>query len=298
MMEPVTQSELESLDELIAMARDEDIGDGDITSELLDPDIVVKAEFIARQDIVFCGQPVLQRVPEAYGAEITTDNLKEDGEAVKTGGVLATWEGPVRGVMSTERVALNFIRHLSGIATLTRQYADRVAGTGARILDTRKTTPGWRELEKYAVRAGGGFNHRRGLYDAVMVKDNHLASLAARTDRTAMEMLGEKLGMLRKRLGSKGFIELEVDTIEQLKTAIELPVDIILLDNMNDDELREAVELRSAAKRDSVKFEASGSITLDKIEEIAKTGIERISVGAITHSAGCVDIGLDIVESS
>jgi nicotinate-nucleotide pyrophosphorylase (carboxylating) len=198
-------------------------------------------------------------------------------------------------VLAAERVALNFIQHLSGIATVTRRYVDAVAGTWAAILDTRKTTPGWRDLEKYAVRTGGGRNHRRGLHDAVLVKDNHLAALARAGEADPITAIAASFQALRQRLGPDGFIEVEVDTIDQLDTALKLPLDMILLDNMDADSLRQAVARRDAAGlRGRVALEASGGITLANVRQAAEAGVERISIGALTHSVPAVDIALDV----
>ncbi len=291
----MTESEIRSLDTLIAMARDEDRGSGDVSAQLLPVRAAARGNFVAREELVFCGGPVLERVPPAYGADMEVAVLKEDGERARRGEVLATWEGPVRVLTTAERVALNFLQHLSGVATLTRRYVDRIADTGAEILDTRKTTPGWRDLEKYAVRAGGGKNHRRGLYDAAMIKDNHLACLAAGTAEQFFDTVLPGIRGIRERLGSEGQIILEIDSLEQLETAVDLPVDIILLDNMPPDMLRSAVAVRHAAGRDAaVLLEASGCISLDTVAAVAAAGVDRISVGAITHSAPAADIGMDI----
>jgi len=209
--------------------------------------------------------------------------------------VLAEWVGKARSVLAAERVALNFLQRLSGIATLTGEYVEAVAGTGAEIFDTRKTTPGWRALEKYAVRAGGGRNHRMGLYDAVLVKDNHMAVLAKSGRADAIAALADELAAARERLGGGGFVELEVNTLEELAAALKLPVDVIMLDNMPAGDLREAVEMRDKAKlRGNVALEASGGITLGNVRAVAETGVERIAVGALTHSAPAADIALDV----
>ncbi|MCK4277380.1 MAG: carboxylating nicotinate-nucleotide diphosphorylase, partial [Phycisphaerae bacterium] len=197
-------------------------------------------------------------------------------------------------MMAAERVALNFLQRLSAVATTTRQYVDAIASTGAEIYDTRKTTPGWRELEKYAVRAGGGKNHRRGLYDAVLIKDNHLAILAkAQHHEDVAETIERELERIRPYLPPRAFIMLEVDTMDQFRDALNMPIDIILLDNMLPQQLTEAVALRGRVNA-AIELEASGGITLQNVRDVAETGVERISVGAITHSAGAIDIGLDI----
>jgi nicotinate-nucleotide pyrophosphorylase (carboxylating) len=288
--------ERENLWRLLEMARAEDLGaGGDVTSSLVPPEAAAHARFIARQPMVLCGVDLLETVAVAYDGQIRTTVASADGARLKRGDLIAAWEGPARGIMSAERVALNFLQRLSGVATATAEYVAAVAGTAAGIYDTRKTTPGWRELEKYAVRVGGGKNHRRGLYDAVLVKDNHLAVLARAEGRDPLSALAAELERVRPHLGDRAFIELEVDTLEQFAAALGLPVDIILLDNMSLHQLRTAVDMRDkAGLRGRLELEASGGITLLNVAEVARTGVDRISVGALTHSAGAVDIGLDI----
>jgi len=301
--------EMDNLQRLLALAKAEDLGSGDVTGELLPAGLGAEARFIARQELVFCGGMMLCAIAGAYDSAIATDVAVGDGASVAAGAALARWSGPARGVLAAERVALNFIQHLSGIATLTRRYVDAAAGagavagagagagvgTGVAILDTRKTTPGWRDLEKYAVRCGGGLNHRRGLYDAILVKDNHLGVLARAGSVDPIGELAGKLADARRRLGPDGFVEMEVDTLEQFETALKLPLDVILLDNMTCEQMLRAVALRDAAGlRGRVKIEASGGITQANVAAIAACGVERISVGALTHSAPAVDIGLDV----
>ena len=280
------------------MARDEDLGAGDVTSAMLPDDVRAEAMFVARQPMVLCGGAMLEAIAACYDADIRTTVLKAEGEALQSGDVLGNWSGPAKAILSAERVALNFLQHLCGVATTTRRYVDAVAETGAKIYDTRKTTPGWRQLEKYAVRAGGGCNHRKGLYDAVLVKDNHLAVLARFGASKPLDVIAIELQRVRGRLGKDAFIELEVDTLDQFAAALAMPVDIILLDNMTPEQMRQAVELRDEAglggPAKKVQLEASGGITLKNVREAAETGVERIAVGAITHSAAAVDIGLDI----
>jgi len=292
---PVGEVELENLRRLLALARAEDLGGGDVTSELLPAELRAAGRFLAREELVFCGGCFLGAIAEAYDAGIRTDVRVGDGRQAAAGDVLATWEGPARAMLSAERIALNFLQRLSGIATVTRRYVEAVSGTGAIILDTRKTTPGWRALEKYAVRAGGGANHRMGLYDAVLVKDNHLGVLGGARRAEAIGDLAERLDEVRGRLGGGGFVEVEVDTLEQLDAALKLPVDRILLDNMSPEVLGEAVARRDAAGlRGRVALEASGGITLGNVRRIAEAGVERISVGALTHSAPAADIALEM----
>jgi nicotinate-nucleotide pyrophosphorylase (carboxylating) len=305
--------EMDNLQRLLALAKAEDLGSGDVTGELLPADLRAEARFIARQELVFCGGMMLCAIAGAYDSAIATEVAVGDGASVAAGAALARWSGPARGVLAAERVALNFIQRLSGIATLTRRYVDAAAGAvsgagagagvgsvagvgaGVAILDTRKTTPGWRDLEKYAVRCGGGANHRRGLYDAILVKDNHLGALARGGSADPIGDLAGRLADARRRLGPDGFVEMEVDTLEQFEDALKLPLDVILLDNMTCEQMLRAVAIRDAAGlRARVKIEASGGITPANVAAIAACGVERISVGALTHSAPAADIGLDV----
>ena len=287
--------EMDNLQRLLALAKAEDFGCGDVTGELLPAELRADARFVARQELVFCGGLTLCAIAGAYDQAIATDVAVGDGARVEAGAELARWSGPARGVLAAERVALNFIQHLSGIATLTMAYVDAASGSGAAILDTRKTTPGWRDLEKYAVRCGGGRNHRRGLFDAILVKDNHLGVLARSGGGEPIADLAGRLVEARGKLGPDGFIEMEVDTLAQLETALKLPLDVILLDNMTCEQTARAVAVRdSAGLRGRVKLEASGGITLANVAAVAACGVERISVGALTHSAEAVDIGLDV----
>jgi nicotinate-nucleotide pyrophosphorylase (carboxylating) len=283
-----TESEREAMRRLVYQAREEDLGGGDVTGRLIPPEIHATGQFVARQPLVVCGGTFLDAIAKAYDESIQMILWKEEGQAVEAGEVIAEWFGPAWHIVAAERVALNFLQHLCGVATITRQYVEAVATAGAGIYDTRKTIPGWRDLEKYAVRVGGGKNHRRGLHDAILVKDNHLAAVH-------LHDLGERLSELRQDLPYNGFVEIEVDTLEQLAEALKLPVDVILLDNMGSDKLRQAVKMRAeAGKAADIHLEASGGMTLENIAEVARTGVERIAVGAITHSAPAVDIGLDL----
>jgi len=290
-----TLAERRNLWRLLAMARDEDLGSGDLTAALLEADVRAEAAFVPRQEMVVCGAHLLEAVAARYSGEIRTEVCIHDGRTAGPGEVVARWSGSAKGVLAAERVALNFLQRLSGVATLTRQYVDAVAGTAAQIYDTRKTIPGWRELAKYAVRCGGGQNHRKGLWDAVLIKDNHLAIIARAEGRDPIEAMGRELERIRPFLGDHAFVELEVDTLEQLAVGLTLNVDIIMLDNMTPEQMREGVAMRAAAgETGRIELEASGGIALDNVAEVAATGVERIAVGAITHSAESVDIGLDI----
>ena len=287
--------ERENLWQILELARREDLGGGDVTSAILPGNLHAKARFVARQPMAFCGGALLEPMAVKYDGGIRTSIHLSEGARVGQGEILAEWDGPARGILSAERVALNFLQRLSGVATTTREYVDAVAGTSAAIYDTRKTTPGWRELEKYAVRVGGGLNHRKGLYDAVLVKDNHLAIMARAEGQDPLTATARELERIRPYLPEGAFIELEVDSLDQFARALELSVDIILLDNMSVEQLAEAVAMRDrAGAKGRIELEASGGITLDNVRAIAETGVDRISVGALTHSAGSVDIALDI----
>lgn len=276
---------------LIDLAVAEDLGTGDVTSILLCPEGGNdEAAIVAREAMVVCGMTVVREVLARYHTDLRVEALCDDGASVGAGEVLAKVTGPLAPMLSAERVFLNFLQRLCGIATLTRRYVQAVEGTPAHIYDTRKTIPGWRLLEKYAVRCGGGHNHRFGLYDAVLIKDNHLAGL------------GEGLGAALERMvnavrGKVDFVAVEVDGIEdQLPQVLAVTgIDVVLLDNMTTDQLKRAVAMRnevSGGRREPC-LEASGGITLETIRAVAQCGVERIAVGAITHGAVAVDIGLD-----
>ena len=290
-----TDSERRSMLKLLALAKEEDLGTGDITCKLLPGDLKATGIFAAREPLVVCGGCFLRDIAREYSELIEVENYKQEGELAQAGEPIARWSGPAWAVMSAERIALNFLQRLSGIATLTKQFVDKIAGTGAKIYDTRKTTPGWRYLEKYAVRAGGGFNHRKGLFDAIIVKDNHLVALTKAGRPTALADMGPELDNLRKHLPHDGFIEIEVDTLEQFADALTLPADIVMLDNIGPDGLRKAIQMRKDSNLDDkIVLEASGGITLNTIRPYAETGIDRIALGCLTHSAVAVDIGLDL----
>jgi nicotinate-nucleotide pyrophosphorylase (carboxylating) len=270
---------------IVRRALEEDLRWGDVTSESLIPrDTLARAAVVARQDGVVCGIPVAASVFEMVDPRVGVTELARDGEPVRSGARLMSMEGPARSLLAAERVALNFVQRLSGIATLTARYVEAVEGTGARIADTRKTTPGLRLLEKYAVRCGGGANHRWSLGDAVLVKDNHLAALAA-----AGIALGDAIRAAREALPHVVYIQVEVDTLEQLDEALEAAPDAVLLDNMPPEILREAVR----RNRGRATLEASGGISLETARAVAGTGVDLISVGALTHSPLSFDAALD-----
>ncbi len=281
----------DDLDVLIARAFDEDAGPErrDITSMVtISRDARSAAVFTAREAGRLAGAAILPSVAGAVDSSVKTDCHLTDGAKLAPGDRIATIEGPTRSLLLIERTALNFMTHLSGIASLTARFVDAVAGTKAGIYDTRKTFPGLRALAKYAVACGGGRNHRLGLHDAVLIKDNHLAALGA--DWAAA--LRKAIDAVRAADPRPSFIQVEVDSVQQLRVVLPMRPDIVLLDNMSLDDLRASVALRDDSAP-GVELEASGGVTLDTVSDIAQTGVDRISVGALTHSAPALDLGLD-----
>jgi nicotinate-nucleotide pyrophosphorylase (carboxylating) len=279
---------------LVELALEEDLDTaGDLTSQAVIPvDLPGRAVFVARAPGVLAGLPAVALVLEAVDPSLTLEVLAVDGTWVEPGRPLATVAGPLRGILAAERTALNFLQRLSGIASQTRRYVDAVAGLPVRILDTRKTIPGWRILDKYGVRQGGGHNHRMGLYDGVLIKDNHLAALARSEGRESPLAVRTAVQAARERFGDRVLVEVEVDTLEQLGVALSSRPDVVLLDNVRLEDLRTAVRRRNA-EAPGVLLEASGGVTLDSVQAIAETGVERISVGALTHSIVALDLALD-----
>lgn len=271
---------------LIDLALAEDLGDGDVTSRYFIPaERKARAFVVARREGVLSGVEIAARVFARVDPGLDVETMVPDGSRVGEGALLIKVEGAARAILTAERTALNFLQHLSGVATLTAAYVQAVKGTGARILDTRKTTPGFRMLEKQAVLHGGGVNHRMGLYDRAMVKDNHLV---AEGGVDALQSAIQRLKTERPEVE----VELEADRLQQVRDFLRLDgVDHILLDNMDTADLREAVAARGARARPML--EASGGVSLDTVRAIAATGVDFISVGAITHSAPALDIGLD-----
>jgi nicotinate-nucleotide pyrophosphorylase (carboxylating) len=263
----------------------EDLGRGDITTQaVLAAALTARGRFLAKQDLVLVGLELADAVFAVLEAPVEIEAFAADGEWVKAGSVFARVKGPADVLLMGERTALNILQRLSGIATLTRAYVEAVAGTNAKIVDTRKTTPGLRMLEKYAVLMGGGHNHRFGLDDGVLIKDNHLA-LAGRVK--------EVVERARRRVGHLHKIEVEVRTLEQLREALTARADIVMLDNMPPEMVREAVRMTRDVSPD-VLLEASGSITLENVRQYADAGADLISVGALTHSAPAVDMSFKI----
>jgi nicotinate-nucleotide pyrophosphorylase (carboxylating) len=287
---------------ILRLAVREDFGaTGDWTTCALVPaSLVGRATVAARQPGVIAGLPLVEMTLREIEARLRWSPQREDGQAVGPGDSLGIIDGPARGILTAERLLLNFLGHLSGIATLTRRYVEAVSGTRARIYDTRKTTPGWRRLEKYAVRCGGGWNHRSGLFDAVLIKDNHLALGRALPGGTAGYTPAEAVARTRRYLRARAgeafcdgtVVEVEVDTLEQLADVLPAGPDLVLLDNMSLEQLHAAVALRDAAKA-AIELEASGGVSLENVRAIAETGVDRISVGALTHSAPSLDVALD-----
>ena len=273
------------LQQLVELALDEDLGRGDVTTDFLVPaDVRAKARLRSRNKGVIAGLDVASTVFCTVDQRAAFEGLVGDGDVVASNQELALISGDARSLLRAERVALNFLQRLSGIATLTSRYVEAVRGTRARIVDTRKTTPGLRALEKYAVRAGGGFNHRRDLSDAVMIKDNHIAVITSQGLSVA-----DAVNEARESLPHTLKIEIEVDRLDQIPEALAARADIILLDNMTVPDLRQAVSIIDGR----ALTEASGGVRLETISEIAATGVDVISVGALTHSAPAMDIGFD-----
>lgn len=276
------------IDDIAAGSLAEDLGRGDITSRA-----VVKAgqqargNFMAKQDIVLAGLEIADAVFMHLDPYLQIETTAADGETVQAGKVFARVIGEAQMLLAGERVALNFLQHLSGIATLTRKYVEAISGTKAKIVDTRKTAPGLRALQKYAVAIGGGHNHRMGLDDGVLIKDNHIALAGSVTE--AVRRAKEAAGHLHK-------IEVEVATLDQVKEALKAKADILLLDNMTPEVIRQAVEIVEAHEPEDRRtlLEASGGITLENVRAYAEAGVDLISIGALTHSAPAVDISFKI----
>ena len=275
-----------AVDDIIHRALAEDAPWGDVTSETFLPETArARAVLAAREPGVLSGIGVAARTFQLVDPATTVEVLAADGDAFAAGDVLARIEGPARSVLRAERIALNLLQRMSGIATRTRRHVDEVAGTSARVVDTRKTTPGLRILERRAVRDGGGHNHRSTLSDAVLAKDNHLAVLAA-----AGVPIGDAIRDARTRLGHTVHLEVEVDRVDQIEEVVAAGVDTIMLDNFSLDDLRTGVALVAGR----CLIEASGGVNLDTIGAIARTGVDLISVGALTHEQRALDLGLDI----
>ncbi|MBQ2683271.1 MAG: carboxylating nicotinate-nucleotide diphosphorylase [Thermoguttaceae bacterium] len=283
---------------IIGEALREDLStEGDITSlALIDADRPGRAAVVSREEGILAGEPIAAMVLEAVDKRLKWSPAKRDGQPLAPGETLGVISGPVRSMLTAERPILNIIGRLSGIATLTARYVAEIAGTSARVYDTRKTTPGWRFLEKYAVHCGGGRNHRTGLFDAMLIKDNHLASVGGQ-GLTPADALRRGRAWLQERFGGGQLpiIEVEVDSLDQLKNVLEANPDIVLLDNMPPEMMAEAVALRNSMAPET-ELEASGGINLETVRAKAASGVDRVSVGRLTHSPRTLDIGLDWQE--
>jgi nicotinate-nucleotide pyrophosphorylase (carboxylating) len=290
------ETEQDNLEGLLALALAEDLDAvGDLTSMATIPsDARGAARLVAWDPGVLAGLPVVERLAVAFDLAGSWEFDRADGDRLKPGTVVGRLTGSMRSLLALERTALNFLQRLSGIATLTARFVAAVAGTRAAIYDTRKTTPGWRALEKYAVRCGGGRNHRFGLYDAILIKDNHLAWLqqAAPGPGSTANAIATAITAARAQATAGTIVEVEVDSLDQLDVALRCGPDIILVDNLGPQWVAEAVRRRDAIAP-GIPLEASGCVTLDTVAALAATGVERISVGALTHSAPALDLSLD-----
>jgi nicotinate-nucleotide pyrophosphorylase (carboxylating) len=277
--------DLKLIRDVLQTALQEDIGTGDITSSATIPESAsATARYTTKQPLVVSGVPVIAELIRMVDSKLKFKDQFADGDHVETGTVLAEMSGPARSILAVERVTLNVLQRMCGIATMTRHYVDRVRGTKARVIDTRKTAPGLRLLDKYAVACGGGTNHRMGLYDAVLIKNNHLAF---------HKSLTETLAEARRNLAPAMKLEVEVIDMDQLEEAIHAKADVILLDNFTSDQTRHAV-IQCGGR---VPLESSGGITLENIRDYAVAGVDRISVGALTHSVEAADIHLRVIPS-
>ena len=281
--------EINIIKRIIDTALSEDIGHGDITSSILIPeDIPAKGIITAEDDIVLAGLAVAEEVFKRLDGAAVFEGLASDGDSVKAGTVIARVSGNGRALLTGERVALNFLQRLSGIAALSKRYADAVRGLPVRISDTRKTTPGLRTLEKYAVRAGGCFNHRYGLFDGILIKENHIALTSG---------VEEAVSAAKMKSPHTIKVEVEVKNLEEVKAAVKGKADIIMLDNMDIAMMKESVEIIRGQSDREILIEASGGMSLDRVRDVALTGVDIISVGALTHAAAWVNISMDIEKA-
>jgi len=295
----------EKIDALIQLAIQEDIGTGDITTVNLIPDsLIVEGVFIAKESGVIAGMPVVEYFFSRLDKDVSLQQRIKEGAFVNKGETIANIKGSAKTLLSGERIALNFLQRLSGIATITAKFVERIKPLKTAVMDTRKTIPGWRYLEKYAVAMGGGVNHRMGLYDQALLKDNHLDILKVETGlkpvstSSHISIIEKAVSALREKTKRGILVEVETRTLEEVADALKAGVDIILFDNMNIAQLKEAVETvknwKSSKGKRKPLTEASGNITLENVRLVAQTGVDRISIGAITHSAKALDISLEI----
>ncbi len=279
---------MNNLDELISLALNEDIGSGDITTLATIPsDSKSKAEILVKQNGVIAGLDAASSVVNKFDSSLRYKKIKEDGDNVSKGEIVGTIEGSTRSILSVERTLLNFMQRMSGIATTVNLFTEKISHTKARILDTRKTLPGFRMLDKYSVEKGGGINHRIGLFDMFLIKDNHIAAAGSVSNaiKNCIEYRTEKKSNYK--------IEVEVKNLDELNEALQFKVDVIMLDNFSKTDMKKAVEIINS----KCKVEASGMVNIDTVKEIAETGVDYISVGAITHSVKALDISLEITSS-
>jgi len=275
-----------SVKEIIRLALEEDIGNGDITTSLLIPeDSESRALIIAKGNFVVAGLPFVKEVFSSLDGAIRVTVFINDGAKVTKGEMIAEVYGRTRSLLSGERVSLNILQRLSGIATLTNMFVEKISGLNAKIVDTRKTAPGLRFMEKYAVRMGGGINHRFGLFDGILIKDNHIEAVGSIKEALRLAREGHHLAK----------IEVEVENLIDLKEAVGAGADIVMLDNMSVSDMQEAVKIVRSSQKDII-LEASGNVTLNNVREIAETGVDLISIGALTHSATAADISMKIVR--
>ena len=293
---------------LVESALEEDIGNGDITTNSTIPDnLIISASFIANEPGIVAGLPIVDHIFARYGGKVCFEAGVKEGDSVATGDLIAHLKGNARIILSNERVSLNFLQRLSGIATLTSLYVKQASNHNIKIVDTRKTTPGWRYIEKYAVTVGGGYNHRIGLFDQVLIKDNHLSILnscrSSSKEDNAQSKIGKDLIIntvhsVKEQIPENMLIEIEIDQPGNVKDALESGADIIMFDNMNPDQISTALQIvrdwELETKRKRPLIEVSGRVTLKNIDKIAQAGIDRIAIGAITHSSKALDISLAI----
>ncbi len=277
------------LEKLLQASLAEDIGARDLTSQLLPPRHVSKADAVFKEEAVLCGMVVAERIFRLVDEELRFLPVAKDGEVIAKGRAIFYVEGSTRSILTAERTALNYLQHMSAVATKTRAFVDAVKGTQAKILDTRKTWPLFRQLDRYAVVTGGGVNHRNGLYDAVLIKDNHIAALPNQS-------ITEIAKSARAKFPKNVPIGVEVKNLKELAAALAGPCDYILLDNFTPAQVQEAVAFRKAQKV-FIPLEVSGGVTLDTVADYAKCGVDRISVGALTHSVKAVDISLNLLPT-
>ena len=281
-MVSLSEEERQTVGATVAAALAEDIGSGDLTAALIDEDEIVGATIVAREPLVLAGHPWATEVFRQLDERVQADWYLEDGQNAEAGDVICKLVGPARALLSGERTALNFLQTLSATATTTASFVAAVKGTGARVLDTRKTLPGLRQAQKYAVRCGGGHNHRSGLYDAILIKENHIRSAGSITEalRRVQAAAAEVL------------VEVEVETLDELREALDAGAERILLDNFSIADLREAVAINAAYGYVGAELEASGNVSLETIREIAETGVDYISTGAVTKNIRAIDLSM------